>query len=171
MRGGTLAFGQMSNIIRKSQKLKLAYLRVVNVGRCLVVLAGLGIAGAAKGGVVAADDRLVPRQPPAILVPLAVLALARQIVTVELFSLWSERGTCKCIGHASASCRVHRAAASAHFMSQCARGERTWVAAQRWLMTMSAMTFRPASCSVAMHSRSSASVPYCELKLYRSVGR
>lgn len=50
-------------------------LRVVDVWRRGVVLGALQAAAAPKGGVVGADGRLVPGQPPAKLVPLAVVTL------------------------------------------------------------------------------------------------
>ena len=50
-------------------------------------------------------------------------------------------------------------------------GGRTWLCAQRWLMTMSAIALMPVSCSERTRSRRSASDPYALFRLYRSVGR
>lgn len=62
---------------------------MVDVGGSLVVLSCLGIAGAAKGGVVEANGRLIPGQPTTKLVPLAMSVLHTDL----------------CLTHCRAGCR------------------------------------------------------------------
>ena len=172
-----------------------------------VFLARLRRPRTAERGVVATDGRLVPRQPPAELVPLAILTLQQSscsstmedvcfpmghTASVEpcapgspcdvrcmlcsgvrlLASLATDEGPLP--GYISKgqavdtarSTKARRLAAPA--VAFCSR---TWLCAQRWLMTMSAMALTPVSCSERTKSRRSASDPYALFRLYRSVGR
>jgi hypothetical protein len=161
-------------------------LRVVDVGRGRVVVPGLVVAPPAPRGVVVADGARVPSEPAAEAVPPAV---GRLVVRAAVFRFFYRlcfvlfvvvlRGVDCWWGTFGVDVSATSVCQGTRTRTKEGEGKRSSLARKkknapspneskpktksspphRWLMTMSASTLIPASCSAVMQSRSSASVP------------
>jgi hypothetical protein len=179
------------------------HLRVVDVGRSGVVVAGLVAAAATEGRVVGADGASIPCQAATEHVPPAAAVLlvgapgtpreadgkVPDDGKVPLWHLSSRSGTSAAVLHSCMSPSLQQTVAhsgpaeclhalpciplrTAFQHQHRQQGQRPLQhCAHLWLMTISAQTLMLWSWKTLMRSRSSLSVPYWQLRSYRSRGR